>query len=103
MKPRALMGLGGLVAVVAAGVFIAVKSSKADGNKSNAKAVTVTAGERRHAEVFAHPALVIVAGIRLDRARTPTATQGTIAAHLDRWSVDEGTWTSSVWRYEPQQ
>ena len=44
MKPRALMGLGGLVIVAAAGVFLAVKSSKADANKVAGNAVTVTRG-----------------------------------------------------------
>ncbi|MBI4500369.1 MAG: efflux RND transporter periplasmic adaptor subunit [Gemmatimonadetes bacterium] len=44
MKPRALMGLGGLVIVAATGVFFAVRSSKADGNKAGGSTVTVTRG-----------------------------------------------------------
>jgi len=77
-------------------VHIEVKGTTGRGD-----AVTVTAGERRHAEEFAHPALAIVTGIRLVRGGKPSARDGVLAIHLDPWSTKDGSWTATVWRYEP--
>jgi HlyD family secretion protein len=44
MKRRAFLGLGGLAVVVGIGIFAAVKSSQADGNKNSEHVVSVTRG-----------------------------------------------------------
>lgn len=77
-------------------IHIEVKGTTGSGH-----AVTVTAGERRHADEFAHPALSIVSGIRLTRGRSPSATGGTLSVHLDPWSINDGKWSPTVYRYEP--
>jgi hypothetical protein len=64
------------------------------------QAVSVTAGERRHAAEFAHPVLAIVTGIALEKGRTPRATGGSLAVHLSPWSIAEGMWSAMVFRYE---
>jgi hypothetical protein len=77
-------------------VHIEVKGTTGTGH-----AVSVTAGERRHAEEFGRPALAIVTGIHLTRGRSPTATGGALAVHLNPWSTSDGHWITTVWRYEP--
>jgi hypothetical protein len=77
-------------------VHIEVKGTTGRGD-----AVTVTAGERRHAEEFGHPALAIVTRICLARGGKPAAQGGVLAFHLDPWSTEDGSWTATVWRYEP--
>lgn len=71
------------------------------GTTGSGRAVTVTAGERRHATEFAHPALAIVTGIALVRGRKPAASGGKLSTHLTPWSVDDGAWSATVYRYEP--
>jgi hypothetical protein len=77
-------------------VHVEVKGTTGAGD-----AVMITAGERRHADEFAHPALAVVTGIQLTRGSKATATGGVLAKHLDPWLTGEGTWAATVWRYEP--
>ena len=88
-----------------AAVRIEVKGTTGDGG-----AVVVTNGEREHAAGYHPSALVIVSRIKLrdhDHAgsstsgRAPSATGGRITTHLDPWDVNQGVWSATVWRYEP--
>ena len=76
-------------------VHVEVKGTTGDG-----RAVTVTAGERKHAREFARAALAIVSRIVLTRGRSPNATGGTLRL-LDPWSRASGRYTPTVYRYEP--
>ncbi|MGA2014514.1 MAG: DUF3883 domain-containing protein [Solirubrobacteraceae bacterium] len=71
------------------------------GTTGEGRAITVTAGERRHAEEFAHPVLAIVTGIALDKGRPPKAGAGELRVHLSPWAISDGTWSATVFRYEP--
>jgi hypothetical protein len=73
------------------------------GTTGAGQAVTVTAGERRHATEFGHPVLAIVTGIALEKGRRPTASGGTLQTHLTPWEVDDGAWSATVYRYEPPE
>lgn len=73
------------------------------GTTGSGRAVTVTAGERRHALEFARSALVIVAAISLNKGTKPTADGGTRTVHLDPWDPEMGSWAPTVYRYEPPQ
>lgn len=82
-------------------VHVEVKGTSGAGD-----GVIVTGGERRHAEQAggygAVPALVIVSGIKLERGSSPSADGGTVTVRHEPWDVDsDGTWTATVWRYEP--
>ncbi|OAI39296.1 hypothetical protein AYO39_00430 [Actinobacteria bacterium SCGC AG-212-D09] len=73
------------------------------GTTGSGAAVVVTAGERRHAEEYAHPVLTIVTDIQLAKGPSPRATKGKLGVHLDPWNTDDGFWAETVWRYEPPQ
>jgi hypothetical protein len=77
-------------------VHIEVKGTTGTGH-----AVTVTAGERRHAGEFARPALAIVTGIALTKGTKPSADGGKLSVHLDPWDPTAGAWAATVYRYEP--
>lgn len=71
-------------------------------------AVIVTAGERRHAEqaagLGARAVLVVVSGVELERRAHPRASGGEITVRQEPWDPDvDGTWTATVYRYEPRQ
>jgi hypothetical protein len=71
------------------------------GTIGRGQAVTVAAGEKRHAEDIPHAALAIVTGIVLKKGGPATASGGALTIHLDPWSVFDGVWAPTVYRYEP--